>query len=69
MEYDLQVTNGSYACIKKLVSSKDEPQNFLAKLPLYKSECELFSDDFAKESKKTTIVGETLKDFLNYVKI
>jgi len=69
MEYDLEVTNGLYDCIRRLVSIKDVQQNFLTELPLYKSANGLFGDDFAKESRKTTAPGETLKHFLNCAKI
>jgi len=54
MEYDLEVTNGLYACIKRLVPSKDVQQKNLIELPLYKSGSRLFGDDFAKELRKTT---------------
>ena len=37
MEYDLEDTNGLYACIKRLVPSKDVQQKYLFDLPLYKS--------------------------------
>ena len=53
MEYDLKVTNGLYACIKRLVSSKDVQQEILTELPLYKSGSGLFGVDFEKESRKT----------------
>jgi len=69
MEYNLEVTNGLYDCIKRLVPSKDAQHFFLTKLPLYKSANVLFGDDFAKESRKTTTSGETLKHFLNCAKI
>ena len=69
MEYDLQVTNGLYDCIKRLVPSKDVQQNNLTELPLYNSANELFGDDFAKVSRKTTTTGETLTHFVNYAKI
>ena len=49
--------------------SKDVHQIFLTELPLYKSANGLFGDDFAKESRKTTVTGETLKHFLNCAKI
>jgi len=51
------------------VPSKDVQQKFLTDLPLYKSENGLFGDDFAKESRKTTAPGKTLKHFLNCAKI
>jgi len=51
MEYDLEVTNGLYACIKRLVPSKDVQQKIVIELPLYKSGSGLFGDDFAKESR------------------
>jgi len=57
MEYDLKVTNGLYACIKRLVPSKDVQQFFLIELTLYKSGSGLFGNDFAKESRKTTTLG------------
>jgi len=53
MEYDLEVN----ACIKRLVSSKDVQKN-LTGLPLYKSGSGLFSDEFSKDSRKTTTPGE-----------
>jgi len=65
----LEVTNGLYACIKRLGPSKDVQQKNLTELSLYKSESGLFGDDFAKESRKTTVSGETLKRSLNCVKI
>ena len=68
MEYDLEVTNELYACIKRLVPSKDVQQKILTELPLYKSGSGLFGDDFAKESRKTTTPGETVKCFLKCVR-
>jgi len=61
MEYDLQVTNRLYDCIKRLVPTKDVQQKNLSELPLYKSASVLFGDDFTKESRKTMALGETLK--------
>ena len=49
--------------------SKDVQQKFLTELPLYKIANGLFGDDFAKESRKTTTPGETLKHFLNCANI
>jgi len=69
IEYDLEVTNGLYDCIRRLVPSKDVQQKFLTELPLYKIANGLFGDDFAKESRKTTTPGETLKHFLNCANI
>jgi len=69
MEYDLEVTNGLYDCIKRLVPSKDVQQKNLTELPLYKSINGLFGNDFAKESRKTIAPSETLKHFLNRAKI
>ncbi|XP_068490461.1 uncharacterized protein [Phaseolus vulgaris] len=63
MEYDLEVTNGFYACIKRLVPSKDVQQIFLTELPLYKSGSGLFGDDFAKESRKTTATAQWWKNY------
>jgi len=51
------------------VPSKDVQQNILAELPIYKSGGGLFGDDFAKEPRKTTTPGETVKHFLNCVNI
>jgi len=48
VDYDLEVTNGLYACIKRLVPTKDVQQKNLIELPLYKSGSGLFGDDFAK---------------------
>ena len=69
MEYDQEVTNGLYDCIRRLVQSKDVQQNFLTELPLYKSANGLFGNDFVKESRKTIAPSETLKHFLNRAKI
>jgi len=69
MEYDLEVTNGLYDCIRWLVPSKDVQQKILIELSLYKSANGLFGDDFAKESRKTTTPGKTLKHFLNCANI
>jgi len=69
MEYDLEVTNGLYDYIRRLMPSKDMQQKNLTKLPLYKSANGLFGDDFAKESRNTTTPGKTLKHFLNCAKI
>ncbi|XP_068503602.1 uncharacterized protein [Phaseolus vulgaris] len=63
MEYDLEVTNGLYACIKRLVPSKDVQQKILTELPLYKSGSGLFGDDFAKESRKTTAPAQWWKNY------
>jgi len=46
MEFDIEITNGLYDCIRRLVPTKDASG--------------LFGDDFAKESRKTTAPGETL---------
>jgi len=69
MEYDLEVTNGLYDCIRRLVPSKYVQQIFLTKLSLYKSANGLFSDDFAKESRNTTTPNETFTHFVNCAKI
>jgi len=66
MEYDLEVTNGLYASIKRLESSNDVQQKNLTWLPLYKSGSRLSRDDFAKESRKTTTLSEILKQFQLY---
>jgi len=69
MEYDLEVTNGLYDYIRRLVPSKYVQQNILTELPPYKSANGLFGDDFAKESRKTTTLGEALTHFVNWAKI
>ena len=51
------------------MSSKDVQQQNLTGLSLYKSGGGFFDDDFAKESRKTTTPGETVKRFLNCVNI
>jgi len=38
-------------------------------LSLYKSANGLFGDDFAKESRKTIALGETLTHFVNFANI
>ena len=60
MEFDIEITNELYDCIRRLVQTKDVQQKILSELPLYKSASRLFGDDFAKESRKTTTPGETL---------
>jgi len=60
IEYDLEVKTGLYACIKRLVSSKNVQQIFLTGLPRYKGGIELFDDDFVKKSKKTITPCNTL---------
>ena len=69
MEYDLEVTNGLYDCIRRLVPRKDLQQKILTELPFYKSANGLFDYDFFKESRKTTAPSETLKHLLNCAKI
>ncbi|XP_027911484.1 uncharacterized protein LOC114170198 [Vigna unguiculata] len=63
MEYDLEVTNGLYDCIRRLVPSKDVQQKILTELPLYKSANGLFGDDFAKESRKTIALAQWWKNY------
>lgn len=64
MEYDLEDTNGLYACIKRLVPSKDVHKKIYLTCLFIK--VEVFS---AKESRKTTTPGETIKRYLNWVKM
>jgi len=45
------------------VPNKYEQQIFLNLVSLYKSGSEIFSDDFAKESRKATDLDETLQHF------
>ena len=63
MEYDLEVTNGLYDCIKRLVPSKDVQQKNLTDLHIYKSANGLFGDDFAQKSRKTTTSGRHVNTF------
>jgi len=46
MKYELEITNGLYACIKRLMPRKDV-QKKSTELPLYKSGSGLFGDEFA----------------------
>lgn len=57
---DLEVIEGLYNCIKRLVPSKDVQQEILAELPIYKSDGGLFGSDFAKSAIKTTTPSEKL---------
>ena len=58
LEFDLEVTNGLYECIKRLVPSREVQQKILLELPIYKSANGLFGVDFAKSQTKTLAPGE-----------
>lgn len=61
LEFDLEVTEGLYDSIKRLVPSRDVQQKILVELPVYKSGDGLFGSDFAKSQKKTIDPGEKLR--------
>ncbi|KAJ1410141.1 Ribonuclease H-like superfamily [Sesbania bispinosa] len=61
LEFDLEVTDGLYDCIKRLVPSKDVQQSILLELPMYKNAAGLFGSDFAKLQRKTIAPGEKLR--------
>lgn len=58
LEFDLEVTNGLYECIKRLVPSREVQQKILLELPIYKSANGLFGVDFAKSQTKILAPGE-----------
>ncbi|XP_027357050.1 uncharacterized protein LOC113866362 [Abrus precatorius] len=59
IEFDLEVTDGLYDCIKRLVPSRDVQQSILLELPIYKSGGGLFGSDFAKSQRKSIAPGNS----------
>ncbi|KAH1206540.1 hypothetical protein GmHk_16G046961 [Glycine max] len=53
LEFDFEVTNGLFECIKKLISQFDVQQKILTELHLYKIGVEHFGSDFAMAQRKT----------------
>ncbi|KAH1249951.1 hypothetical protein GmHk_05G013217 [Glycine max] len=53
LEFDFEVTNGLFECIKKLISQFDVQQKILTELHLYKIGAEHFGSDFAMAQRKT----------------
>ncbi|WOL01680.1 hypothetical protein Cni_G10397 [Canna indica] len=53
LEFDLEVTNGLYECIKRLVPSREVQQKILIELPIYKASGGLFGTDFAISQRNT----------------
>ena len=52
LEFDFEVTNGLFECIKKLIPQFDVQQKILTELHLYKIGVEHFDSDFAMTQKK-----------------
>uniref|UniRef100_A0A0R0HQX4 HAT C-terminal dimerisation domain-containing protein n=1 Tax=Glycine max TaxID=3847 RepID=A0A0R0HQX4_SOYBN len=53
LEFDFEVTNGLFECIKKLIPQFDVQQKILTELHLYKIGAEHFGFDFAMAQRKT----------------
>ena len=53
LEFDLEVTNGLYKCIKTLVPTQEVQQKILIELPSYKSANGFCGTAFAKSQTKT----------------
>ena len=53
LEFDLEVTNGLYKCIKRLVPTQEVQQKILIELPSYKSANGFCGTAFAKSQTKT----------------
>ncbi|KAH1137373.1 hypothetical protein GYH30_027388 [Glycine max] len=53
LEFDFEVTNGLFECIKKLIPQFDVQQKILTELHLYKIGAEHFGSDFAMAQRKT----------------
>ncbi|KAL5154280.1 hypothetical protein HKD37_19G053669 [Glycine soja] len=53
LEFDFEVTNGLFDCIKKLVPQFDVQQKILTELHLYKIGVEHFGSEFAMAQRKT----------------
>ncbi|XP_006588984.1 uncharacterized protein [Glycine max] len=53
LEFDFEVTNGLFECIKKLIPQFDVQQKILTELHLYKIGADHFGSDFAMAQKKT----------------
>ena len=53
LEFDFEVTNGLFECIKKLIPQFDVQQKILTELHLYKIGADHFGSDFAMAQRKT----------------
>ncbi|KAG4907026.1 hypothetical protein JHK84_055550 [Glycine max] len=53
LEFDFEVTNGLFECIKKLIPQFDMQQKILTELHLYKIGADHFGSDFAMAQRKT----------------
>ncbi|KAL5124661.1 hypothetical protein HKD37_02G005018 [Glycine soja] len=53
LEFDFEVTNGLFECIKKLIPQFDVQQKILTELHLYKIGADHFGSDFAMVQRKT----------------
>ena len=53
LEFDFEVTNGLFECIKKLIPQFDVQQKILTELHLYKIGVEHFGSDFVMAQRKT----------------
>ncbi|KAG5066687.1 hypothetical protein JHK86_010418 [Glycine max] len=53
LEFDFEVTNGLFECIKKLIPQFDAQQKILTELHLYKIGVDHFGSDFAMAQRKT----------------
>ncbi|KAL5169694.1 hypothetical protein HKD37_11G031553 [Glycine soja] len=53
LEFDFEVTNGLFDCIKKLIPQFEVQQKILTELHLYKIGAEHFGSDFAMAQRKT----------------
>ncbi|KAG4940916.1 hypothetical protein JHK87_044787 [Glycine soja] len=66
LEFDFEVTNGLFECIKKLIPQFDVQQKILTELHLYKIGAEHFGSDFAMAQRKTHSPSKKLLPYDKY---
>ncbi|KAH1159190.1 hypothetical protein GYH30_031087 [Glycine max] len=66
LEFDFEVTNGLFDCIKKLIPQFEVQQKILTELHLYKIGAEHFGSDFAMAQRKTHSPSKKLLPYDKY---
>lgn len=69
LDYELEVSNGLYECIKRLTSSLEEGNVIMDELPIYKSVGGLFGSEFAISQREVPAPSEnSTSSYLNLFK-
>ncbi|XP_028219434.1 uncharacterized protein LOC114401185 [Glycine soja] len=66
LEFDFEVTNGLFKCIKKLIPQFDVQQKILTELHLYKIDAEHFGSNFLMAQRKTHSPSKKLLPYDKY---